>query len=1083
MLTNSLLKGKGAHVVLGPVVGPIGRSPFGGRNWEGFSPDPYLSGVLVEETVLGIQSTGVQACTKHYIGNEQEIQRKQSIVDGITVDAISSNIDDKTMHETYLWPFANAVKAGTASLMCSYNRLNGSYACQNSKILNGLLKDELGFQGYVMSDWLATHSGVASIEAGLDMNMPGGISVIEAPPSFWGGNVSTAVANGTLDIQRVDDMILRIMTPYYHLGQHVEYPVIDESSVPISLFLQESWLQNYTLGHLVDVRSAHAKLIRELGAAGTVLLKNVNATLPLKEPKYIGVFGNDAADFTEGQYTISTRPGGISPGNYDIGTLAAGGGSGTGRFSYVVTPLEAIKDRGRSYGANVQYVTSNDALLSGQFSLAPTPLDVCIVLLKSWAAERDDRITLLPEWNSTAIVETVAKICANTVVVLHGASPNVLPWKDNPNVTAILTAHFPGQESGNSMVDILWGDVNPSGRLPYTIANQQTDYAQKLVNSTELLNSTDPSIWQADFREGNLIDYMEFDAANKSVAYEFGFGLSYTTFELSDLQIQILQHNVSRYPCSSAKILPGGNEELWQIIASISARVKNTGAVRGAAVPQLYLSLPAEMNNEAPVRRLRGFDKISLAAGEIATVGVSLVRRDLSFWDVDAQSWKLPVSAIGVDVGFSSRNLKLHEVLLLRNYFIMADENPVGESATSVRRNFLLRTGNPTCKECEGAIARAHERWKERNEAIREVERLRNSMRQENARFEDYHARTERLIKRLESRASPEGVNQLIDEAVAKAKADAAEAYRAQLEEDRRSFVAAAGASKNKTKGTQEQLRRKITECQREKGQRVLLEIKTTDLTKKLDDLTDMNKALHGEISNQISAKKMLEKLNTTLQEQSSGKDKEIAGLEGEMERRTERYNQAMSIMKARAEQQLNVILNRSNNHKTSASISNLPYKNAQYATAPPAMPLQQVNLSLEQKKHLLTTLGHFLLEAARRRRATGAETPKDTMMLSEDLLQRNQAVGQAIKEEMQTRGKQHIFTYTRFLQMQNLAKSNTQGHAPAGQITAQIDALRSQIEAQNGAKRKNGEDGDYAEPPKKKRMGDSKQGSPSAMD
>jgi beta-glucosidase len=166
------------------VVGPLGREPFGGRNWEGFSPDAYLSGVLVEETILGIQSAGVQACTKHYIGNEQEIQRNPSTVNGTLVDAISANIDDKTMHETYLWPFANAVKAGTASIMCSYNRLNGSYGCQNSKTLNGLLKDELGFQGYVMSDWQATHAGVAAIEAGLDMNsktLPGTKWVILLP--------------------------------------------------------------------------------------------------------------------------------------------------------------------------------------------------------------------------------------------------------------------------------------------------------------------------------------------------------------------------------------------------------------------------------------------------------------------------------------------------------------------------------------------------------------------------------------------------------------------------------------------------------------------------------------------------------------------------------------------------------------------------------------------------------------------------------------------------------------------------------------------------------------------------------------
>lgn len=286
------------------------------------------------------------------------------------------------------------------------------------------------------------------------------------------------------------------------------------------------------------------------------------------------------------------------------------------------------------------------------------------MFLKSWATEGADRTTLVAEWNSTAVVEAVASQCANTIVVLHGASPNTLPWKDNANVTAILAAHFPGQETGNSIADVLWGDVNPSGKLPYTIANNMTDYDIKIVNSTELLDSTDPNIWQDDFKEGNLIDYKEFDAANKSVAYEFGFGLSYTTFELSDLQIKPAVSKPSRLPNSSAKIGPGGNEELWQTLVTVCATVKNTGSVAGAAVPQLYLSLPPEAADKT-VRSLRGFDKIMLAAGASSTVEFPLMRRDMSYWDVAAQSWRLPSEALGVDVGFSSRDLKLNGKLTI----------------------------------------------------------------------------------------------------------------------------------------------------------------------------------------------------------------------------------------------------------------------------------------------------------------------------------------------------------------------------------------------------------------------------------
>ncbi|KAF2865476.1 avenacinase [Massariosphaeria phaeospora] len=646
-------KGKGSQIALGPVVGPLGRSPYGGRNWEGFSPDPYLSGILVEETVKGMQSVGVQACTKHYIGNEQEIQRNPSRGPGPTVEAVSSNIDDRTMHETYLWPFANALRAGTASIMCSYQRINGSYGCQNSKALNGLLKEELGFQGYVMSDWGGTHSGVASIQAGLDMNMPGGIGFTSGTTSFFGGNVTTAVNNGSLPVERLNDMVTRIMTPFYFLGQDKGFPATDATVEPLNFFPKENYVHNFTLGPLVDVREGHRSLIRELGAAGTVLLKNTGNTLPLKQPKNIGVFGNDAADFSQGL---------IPSNDYDIGTLPVGGGSGTGRFSYVVSPLEAIKTRGQSYGALVQYITSNSAITNRRLSsLAPSPPDVCIVFLKSWASEGDDRTTLIAEWNSTAVVEQTTSVCSNTVVVLHGAAPNVLPWRDNANVTAILIAHMPGQETGNSIVDVLWGQTNPSGKLPYTIAKQESDYKKLLTNSTELLASTDPDAWQADFTEGQLIDYREFDAENKTPAYEFGFGLSYTTFDLSAFQTSVTSSNATRTPRATAKVLPGGNVELWETVATVSATVTNTGTVSGATVAQLYVSLPAaEAGPGTPVRSLRGFEKMTLGAGESAKVTFSLARRDLSFWDTGAQTWRLPSRAIGVHVGFSSRDLKLN---------------------------------------------------------------------------------------------------------------------------------------------------------------------------------------------------------------------------------------------------------------------------------------------------------------------------------------------------------------------------------------------------------------------------------------
>jgi beta-glucosidase len=377
--------------------------------------------------------------------------------------------------------------------------------------------------------------------------------------------------------------------------------------------------------------------------------------LPLKEPQNIGVFGNDAADFTVGQYSSAFG------GNYDIGTLATGGGSGSGRFTYIVSPLEAIKTRGMSYGALVQYITDNKAIVAGGLAnIAPSPPDVCLVFLKSWASEGADRTSLVAEWNSTMVVNEVASACPNTIVILHGASPNVLPWKDNENVTAIVVAHMPGQESGNSLVDILWGDINPSGKLPYTIANRESDYEPHLVNSSALLTSTDPDAWQDDFTEGNMIDYKEFDGQNKSVAYEFGFGLSYTTFELADFQVESTLSNVSRVPNPSASIQPGGNTELWETVAVVRAKLTNTGPRSGAAVPQLYVAFPVEAGEDSNVKSLRGFQKVTLASNASADVHFPLARRDLSYWDVSAQTWRLPSNAIRAYVGFSSRDLKLN---------------------------------------------------------------------------------------------------------------------------------------------------------------------------------------------------------------------------------------------------------------------------------------------------------------------------------------------------------------------------------------------------------------------------------------
>lgn len=242
-----------------------------GRNFEGFATDPYLAGSLASETIRGMQQN-VIACIKHLVGYEQETNRNPS-TDGFNA-SVSSNLDDKTMHELYLWPFAEAVHAGVGSVMCSYNRINNTYACQNSAVMNGLLKTELGFEGFVVSDWFAQHTGLASAEAGLDMAMP--------DSEYWQGNLSIAVANGSLAQSRLDDMATRIVATWYNLAEF-ENPGF---GVPFDLAAPHT----FTNGRDPASRST----IFQGAVEGHVLVKNVNHALPLKNPQFLNLFGYDA---------------------------------------------------------------------------------------------------------------------------------------------------------------------------------------------------------------------------------------------------------------------------------------------------------------------------------------------------------------------------------------------------------------------------------------------------------------------------------------------------------------------------------------------------------------------------------------------------------------------------------------------------------------------------------------------------------------------------------------------------------------------------------------------------------------------
>ena len=640
---------KGVNVALAPVLAPLGRIAEGGRNWENFAADPYLDGVLGAQSVKGLQNS-VIASVKHFIAYEQETNRNP-IGDGIvakrstTNPASSSNVDDQTMHELYLWPFEEAVEAGAACIMCSYNRINQSYACENSKTLNGILKGELNFQGFVLSDWGAQHS-LLSANAGLDMAMPSS--------TYWNGTLLVdAVKSGTINKSRLVDMATRIVAAWYFIGQdNATYPELG-SGLPLDLLEDHRY---------VDARDPDsAPSILQQAVEGHVLVKNVKNALPLTKPKVLSIFGYDATE--QNVYVPSpTNFGGISfdfwalnqqavtfsgpallevaqnepPAASDLpltfqGTLYTGGGSGSNSPPYISSPYSAIAQRAIVDGTTLfhDFNDSNPNLVASS--------SACLVFVNEWASEEYDRPGLAHP-GSDQLVTNVANSCNNTIVVIHNAGIRLVDaWIDHPNVTAVLYAHLPGQDSGRSLVEVLYGNQSPSGRLPYTVAKQDTDYGSLLQPCTAN-QTTDP---QCDYDEGVAIDYRWFLAWKVEPRFAFGYGLTYSNFTYSALNI--------------SKTQDLGVSGLFETVVTISATITNTGKTAAAEVAQLYVTIPGGVT-----KQLRGFQKVFVEPGKKVTSTFSLRKRDLSRWNVTTQAWAVPPGEFVVEVGASVLDTRLN---------------------------------------------------------------------------------------------------------------------------------------------------------------------------------------------------------------------------------------------------------------------------------------------------------------------------------------------------------------------------------------------------------------------------------------
>ena len=612
--------------------------------------------------------------------------------------------------------------------MCSYQQINNSYGCQNSYILNYLLKGELGFQGFVMSDWSAQHSGVGAALAGLDMTMPGDVT-FDSGTSYWGTNLTVAVLNGTIPAWRLDDAAVRIMAAYYYVGRDTHAVPINFDSWTLDTYGYENYVVNEGYGLInehVDVRAGHGNLIRQMGAASTVLLKNTNNVLPLTgKEKLTAVFGNDAGDNPAG-------PNGCPNRGCDNGTLGMAWGSGTAEFSYLVTPETAIQNEVLNNLGAFESITDNFA--AKQIQGLASRASVAIVFVNADAGEGfinvdgniGDRNNLTLWQGGDTLIQNVSAQCNNTIVVLHTVGPVLLSnYSSSPNVTAILWAGIPGEQSGNSIADVLYGRVNPGAKLPFTMAESREDYGTDLL----YLPNEGTGAPQVDFTEGVFIDYRAFDQNNIQPVYEFGFGLSYTNFSYSNLHITktnassiytpmtgttspaptygsitndsasyIFPANTSHVPLfiypylNFTDLEESANETDYAVPGFIPPGSQDSspqplvpaGGGSGGN-PMLYdvlYQVSATITNTGsipgdevpqlyislggpyePKVVLRGFERLSIQPGQAATFTADVTRRDISNWDTTSQNWVITNYTKTAFVGSSSRNLPLRAVL------------------------------------------------------------------------------------------------------------------------------------------------------------------------------------------------------------------------------------------------------------------------------------------------------------------------------------------------------------------------------------------------------------------------------------
>ncbi|SHL00958.1 beta-glucosidase [Anaerocolumna jejuensis DSM 15929] len=562
--------------LLGPGVN-MKRSPLCGRNFEYYSEDPYLAGKLAASLVRGIQSKGIGTSLKHFAVNNQEYRR-------MSINAVA---DERTLREIYLAAFETVVKeAKPTTLMCSYNRINGVYSCENDWLLNKVLRDEWGFDGLVMTDWGAMNDRVEAVKAGLDLEMPGckGIRDKEIVEAVQSGKLSEEVVNTAAR------RVLKLVKHYY-----------------------DNKKENATYD-----KEAHHALARKAAGESAVLLKN-DSILPLKSGTKAAFIGKFAK----------------------VPRYQGGGSSHINSFK-ITNALEAVKDIAEvtyAQGYDTKEDKVEEALLKEALKAA-AEAEVAVIfagLPDSFESEGYDRTHMELPACQNHLIQEITKVQKNVVVILHNGSPVRMPWLKD--VKGLLTVSMGGQAVGGATIDLLYGRVNPSGKLAET-------YPLSLKHNPSYLNfpGTEKEVV---YGEGVFIGYRYYDTKDLEVLYPFGYGLSYTQFEYSDL-----------------KVTPDAGLKDTDTV-TVTLKVKNTGKTAGKETVQLYIH-DKEAYVQRPEKELKGFAKVELAPGEEKEVSFTLDNRSFAYYSELLGDWYVETGDFTIMIGKSSR-----DIVLTKDIFII----------------------------------------------------------------------------------------------------------------------------------------------------------------------------------------------------------------------------------------------------------------------------------------------------------------------------------------------------------------------------------------------------------------------------